>query len=142
MMLKEEKYFASHRPYLLDPKSFRVDSSKVMYGDGWHGTWFHRGIVDALWFRKKQGVLVATLGTISDPTDSGLVSFEDFVDGFKYGRYGGNVAATWDGESLWTPIAHPDFVRGRMINVLKPALKSFPEIPAGWDGWYDIREKY
>lgn len=98
--------------------------------------------VDAVWFKRKDGILSAVCGTyepfvqpfLNAPTDG---TYESWIAAANDNRYGGSWAAKWNGVGLLvysapvTPAAADEYVA-----FLDPILKSFPDVPAGYDGWW------
>jgi len=50
------------------------------------------------------------------------------------GRYGGTTHARWDGVRYWGDEDVKEMQR--FLGVLKPMLDAYPEVPAGYDGWW------
>lgn len=134
-MIQEYEYIASHRPYLIRPGSFRKGEKRQTPD----GRWVGRVNADALWFRRKRGVLTVTFGELWDYSEA--EDFDQFLNLFDTGRYGGTAVAQWDGEKLWTPTAINETARQVYIDMLEPVLLNFPDIPAAYVGWFDIRDK-
>lgn len=135
MIVKEEKYIASHNQYLLRPDSMVVTTP---YERG------ARAHIEGMWFRARgAGRRSVSFGTLSVYVldEKTLNTYEDFLREYRYGRYGGSPSAQWDGDALWTPSAVSLKLQSVYLDILVPALEGFPTIPDGWDGWYDIREK-
>lgn len=139
-MKRLDKYKASAAPYALNPATFRaVGASNEYHRPDKAGESFQRYVVDAIWFKRRNGLRCVVSGTLSQNLDTEpQPAYDDFVAQFQYGRYGGNALARWDGTLLWTPagVLAGDY----LINFLDPILEDYPNLPVGYDGWFDIRE--
>lgn len=121
-MRYEPRYVASHRPYAVDLSTLRVTD----YGA-------HR--IEALWFRRRKGMLAAVIGEIWDHQTPAPATAIDFLHGHADGRYGGRGLARWDGETLWAPNQPYELAQARQ-KILATALTYFPRVPARWDAWW------
>ena len=103
--------------------------------------------VDAVWFRRKKGQLVASLGTYhpmvlrqdQQPTDG---TYESWIAAANDNRYGGGHVASWDGQALLCsdqPVS-PE-VTAKRIAFLDAMLKGFPAPPASFDGWWTFERR-
>lgn len=121
-MIRAPKLTVSRPMYAFDPDSFDDQT------------------VRAVWFKRKQGGLVAVMGQyrffnldrrLDDPTTYG-----GWVALHSDNRYGGQHIASWDGESLTTePRCAPD-VAARRLAFLETVLAANPDPPQGYDGWW------
>lgn len=125
MIVQLDSYKASTRPYLFKTGSFIRNAQGL-------------GLVEAMWFRKTEGALTVSLGRVGEYMPYAN-SFEDFLEQFRYGRYGGTAQVKFDGEYYWT--LRPMNLTDKEKKFLSDARKKFPKIPKGWTGWYDIRER-
>ncbi|MFF1957999.1 hypothetical protein ACFVWX_13535 [Streptomyces sp. NPDC058220] len=119
-MIHEDRFLISCRPYAIDLTSL-------------HNT-EHKSTVNAVWFRRKQGVTAACLGTLWDiqrpaPADAG-----EFLTRHDDGRYGGDCDGRWDGENYWGA-QRPNVIEEH-LTLLRPMLANYPAIPPGYDGWW------
>lgn len=128
-MIRETRFVLSHRPYAVDLGSLRVRE----IGEG-----YTTATVDAVWFRRRRGETVSVFGHLWDHQSPPAVSAHEFLDRLDDGRYGGRALARWDGETLWAPETPFDVARQRQI-MLQAALDEFPQVPAGFDGWWTFR---
>lgn len=80
------------------------------------------------------------LGDLVNLDTDDVSTLEGFTRAFTHGRYGGSPLGSWDGVAMWTPKPVPRETEDELLTVLRPALDAFPTIPAGWVGWFDIRE--
>ncbi|MFI5938023.1 hypothetical protein [Actinoplanes sp. NPDC051494] len=126
-------------------RAARLAVSRPMYAfkpDTWRERYVGSFEVDAVWFKRKDGILSAVIGTYhpmvlgwhNEPTDG---TYESWIAAADDNRYGGSWAAKWNGDGLLcfdTPVA-PDTVHEH-IDFLNPMLKNFPDVPTGYDGWW------
>jgi hypothetical protein len=142
-MQKLEKFQISKAPYAVQLASFSVDEQYSTYtnpdGSSRRGDTPHYRIeIPAIWFRRKDGVLSAQIGTLWDYLRERPADATSWLESAWDGRYGGNCSARWDGECLWAP----DTTWERMVEdqaFLDAMLKGFPEAPAGYDGWWTFK---
>jgi hypothetical protein len=126
-MIKAQKFRITDRPYAVLLDSYRLDG-----GAG-------RGEIDAVWFRRRGGVLAACAGRLRDYQQPRQDTAEGFLKAYTDGRYGGDCKARWDGKTLWcladeeTRLGYREF--------LVPVLQEYPAIPRGWSGWW-VFEKH
>lgn len=99
--------------------------------------------MNALWFKREKGMLSICKGTIADylkPEQE--VTVEYFMDNYRSGRYGGSTQFKWDGEKMWSK----DNIYTKLVQAhdsLDPLLQKFlnnQEIPAGYEGWYSVKD--
>jgi len=95
----------------------------------------------AVWFRRKDRVTAACVGTLWDylrpiPADPSefLTDVADFLARSTDGRYGGRCEGRWDGTRYWGA-QEPEIIEAH-LRLLRPMLETYPEVPAGFDGWY------
>lgn len=130
-MIRAARLAPSRSMYAFNPTTWRKAS--------WGGF-----TVDAVWFKRKKGRLVASMGSYdpmvlcrdAEPTDGAYASWIAAADD---NRYGGSHLASWDGEVLLCsdqPVA-PDEM-ARRVEFLTVVLAGFPDPPVGWDGWYEV----
>lgn len=138
-MIRAPKLVVSRPMYAFDPATFGnpYDSDGPCGGSR---------TVDAVWFRRKNGRLVAAMGSYrlhanwgrwdgdaARPADT----YEAWVAQHDDNRYGGGHLASWDGEALlcsdqrMTPAE-----AARRVEFLTLMLARYPDPPAGWDGWW------
>lgn len=131
-------------------RAARLAPSRPMYAfnpDTWKPTTYGVGFqVDAVWFRRKNGKLLASMGTYHpmvgrrdlQPTDGLCASWIAAADD---NRYGGSHLASWDGSALLCsdqPVA-PDVAAERVV-FLDAMLRGYPEVPSGHDGWWTFQK--
>jgi hypothetical protein len=109
-------------------------------------TWLSGGwpTVDAVWFKRKKGVLVAVMGTYHPmvtarghdrrPADA----YEAWIAAADDNRYGGHHESSWDGTALLTtdPARIPPDLAAERTAFLTAVLAGYPHPPAGYDGWW------
>jgi hypothetical protein len=113
------------RRYAVDPSSLVLEPSTSSLT---HAT------IRAVWFRRKDrttGACVGTLWNLFRPAPPDVAAF---LAGSTDGRYGGRCEGRWDGTRYWG--AQEPGIMDHHLRLLRPMLDSYPEIPAGFDGWY------
>lgn len=129
-MHREDKFVLSHRPYAVDLSSFRIDEIRT----GYRGE-YACASVNAVWFRRKNGVNQAVVGELWDAQDVIPKDAVQFLEQHEDGRYGGRPFARWDGTSFWCAGQDPE-ENAWYLELLKPMLADFPAVPVGYDGWW------
>lgn len=132
-MRRTDRFLISQKPYAVDLNTLRTaEKTRV---DGSH---FYFGRIDAVWFRRKQGVTVACVGTLWDFQDTLPTTGVEFVERHTDGRYGGDCDGRWDGERYWGA-QHPKTIEEHLA-LLRPMLAAYPALPSGYDGWWTFHE--
>lgn len=128
-MIREGRFRISHNPYAVDLTSLAgtLDTTAL--------TPVYRGTLDAVWFRRHKGRTVACIGQLWDFQNSRPADAEEFLARLTDGRSGGRCHARWNGTSYWGDDEHYRD-REAHLAILKPMLASYPDIPAGYDGWW------
>jgi hypothetical protein len=124
---REDKFVLSHKQFAIDPESFRTDEH--------HGSQY--AYVNAIWFKRKNGLLTAHRGRLWDYFGgrSGLVAdLPDFLARIGTQRYGGNFEARYDGVNYRGTENVKDMLQD--IELLGAALDAHPNVPGGYDGWW------
>lgn len=138
-MKREEKFLISHAPYAVQLDSFTVEEKWATFSGGRVAeTPYYTITIPAIWFRRKDGILSAHIGTLWGSERERPASAEAWLTDSWDGRYGGNCQARWDGISLWAP----DVTWNGMVNyqgVLAWVLENFPQVPDGFDGWWTYK---
>lgn len=132
-MIRTDQFLISQRPFAVRLSSLTAEVTQYddrIYLNGW---------VEAVWFRRVSGVIRACVGNLGlmrhllpaavDVKDPHAVLTADLD-----GRYGGDCHGRWDGERYWGA-QEPD-VAAAHLELLRPMLTNFPEIPEGYDGWW------
>lgn len=123
-MIHEEKFVMSHRSFAVNLSTLRTDKLG-----------FCR--VDAVWFRRRKGVTVACIGTLSELMSPAPENAHEFLERHTDGRHGGHAVGRWDGKGYWG-VENPEGMAAHLA-VLRPMLDNFPQIPPGYDGWWTFR---
>lgn len=128
-MIRSDRFLISQRPYAVDLASLRTSEPRSAHD----GSLYVRATLDAVWFRRRQGVTVACIGQLWDhqapPADAA-----QFLAQHADGRYGGNCFGRWDGKAYWGD-GDLKIMAGNLA-VLRPMLANYPAIPEGYLGWY------
>jgi hypothetical protein len=137
---KLEKFQISKAPYAILHDTFNVNERWATYtqpdGSSRRGeTPYYSMTVEAIWFRRKSGVLTAHVGHLWDSSSDRPADLMAWIENDWDGRYGGNCRARWDGENLWAPGLSWD-AAAEVHDILAAALANFPEVPEGFDGWW------
>lgn len=128
-MFREDKFVMSHRPYAVDLSSLRMEVQT-----GWRGE-YASAEINAVWFRRKNGVNQAIVGELWDAQDVIPKDAVHFLEQHEDGRYGGRPFARWDGTSFWCAGQDPE-QNARYLELLRPMLAGFPAVPAPYSGWW------
>lgn len=132
-MILTDRFLISQKPYALNLATLTGEQREQ------EGRISFRGSVHALWFRRKDGVTRACLGTLGlwshylpEPLD--VADPRAVLSANLDGRYGGDCHARWDGTRYWG--AQEPHVQLLHLTVLEPMLANFPAIPEGYEGWW------
>ncbi|MYZ39902.1 MULTISPECIES: hypothetical protein [unclassified Streptomyces] len=128
-MIREERLVISRKPHAVDLGSLRVEERNR--ADGTH---YYGGRINALWFRRRAGLTVACIGTLWDFQHERPVGAAEFLAAHNDGRYGPDCEGRWDGTSYWGNVTLA--VQKQHLAVLQPMLENYPNLPAGYDGWW------
>lgn len=128
-MYREDKFVLSHRPYAVDLSSLRVETRTGFRGEYCHGA------INAVWFRRKNGVTGAVAGELWDIQQPVPKDALQFLEQHDDGRYGGRPFARWDGTNFWAAGQDPE-ENARLLALLKPMLAGYPAVPAPFSGWW------
>lgn len=129
-MHKMDRFLISNRPYAVDFESF---GKQHVPAEGIRRE-FWRCTIDAVWFRRRSGITAACIGYLWETERREPKNGLGWIEGFTDGRYGGTALGRWDGESYWGDGTLAD--QDQHLKVLRPMLANYPEIPAGFDGWW------
>lgn len=134
-MIREDRFLISRKPYAVDLSTITASQSER------DGRIFLDGSANAVWFRRRRGVTVACIGKLGlwahylrervDLLDDHAVLSADLD-----GRYGGDTHGRWDGDSYWGNVTLEQ--QAQHLAILRPMLANYPEIPAGYDGWWSF----
>lgn len=131
-MIRKDKLMASRTSYAFDLTSFHGELGRSLDGSA-----FYRGHVNAAWFRRRRNVTIACIGTLSGSIydfDTAPADAAQFLAQFNDGRWGGDCHGRWDGAKYWGS-QDPEEIQ-RHLALLRPMLNDYPNLPAGYDGWY------
>jgi len=130
-VIREDRFLISHKPYAVDLTSLR-NTNHEPGGRYW-------GVIDAVWFRRRNGVTVACIGDLWDNQNTAPADAREFLARHDDGRYGGDCAGRWDGKSYWGNVTLDQ--QERHLAILRPMLANYPAIPPGYDGWWTFQER-
>lgn len=128
-MIRETKFLISHKPYAVDLSTLR-NTNHDPRGRFW-------GRIDAVWFRRRNGITVACIGDLWDNQDNTPATAREFLERHDDGRYGGDCVGRWDGDSYWGNVTLAE--QERHLAILRPMLANYPAIPPGYDGWWTFQ---
>lgn len=132
-MIRSDRFLISQKPYAVDLSTLTATQTPR------DGRIALRGDVHAVWYRRKNGVTRANLGTLQlwahylrEPVD--LSDPHAVLSADLDGRYGGDCHGRWDGARYWG--AQEPRVQALHLAVLEPMLANYPKLPEGHDGWW------
>lgn len=123
-MDRSPKFTISGKLYAVAPDTFRRTD---------HG----KGLIDAVWYRRKDRVTYASTGFLWDYNDA--TDWAAFLEVIDTRVYGPSPLARFGPDGLWTPQAVMGDETARLTGLLGPMLADIPSIPAGHDGWWMFR---
>lgn len=99
--------------------------------------------VNAVWFRRRRGIIVATVGTYQpmvlnrDNRPAGE-TYAEWIAAADDNRYGGNWFAAGDGSNIWFAEARttPRDLKDQADTLINAAFGAYPDPPPGYDGWW------
>jgi hypothetical protein len=130
-VIREDRFLISRKPYAVDLSSLRGELKASPQG---RRPTYYDGRIDAVWFRRKQGVTAAYIGTLWDLQDAEPADGAAFLTAHTDGRYGGDCDGRWDGTSYWGNV--PLTVQEQHLAILRPMLANYPDLPPLYDGWW------
>lgn len=150
MPLIKRSFIKSKKLYAINPSSFTVTERKFVNQHGEEHTGWNYSI-KAVWYAtRNNGYLAAFFGTIGTYHTSNNPntktnhewSFEEFLEFYNSARYGGNPHGCWDGEGTWWNSSYSDSYAEQqaILPFLQDQLDNYPNIPAGYDGWYMLKD--
>lgn len=132
-MIRSDRFLISQKPYAVDLST--LTGEQQPRGD----LIAFSGSINALWFRRKDGVTRACTGTLglfshflSAPLD--LDDPHAILAAKLDGRYGGTTRGRWDGDGYWGA-ENPETVAADLA-ILRPMLANYPNLPPGHSGWW------
>ncbi len=136
IMVERSTRYSSKHFYAVNFEPVRVETRQNI-----HGQFYHSILYAAVWFKKRQGLIVASEGTLSLSTKySESDALPDFVEAFNEmdGRYGGQTEFQWDGERMFAPRQPMAAMQEAQVR-LQGYLDMFPTPPPGYEGWFCIK---
>lgn len=135
-MIRETKFLISRKPFAIDLPTVTLEASEH------HGAYWLSGSCLAAWYRRKNGVTYACLGSLKLwahwlREEPDLSSPEAMLGNDLDSRYGGDPDGRWDGTGYWGSEL-PD-VQAQHLAVLRPMLANYPTPPDGYDGWWTFQ---
>ena len=124
-------------PFAISGKRrYAVDLSSLDVPDGpsHPGSEYQHATVRAVWFRRKERVTAACVGYLRDYMRLPIPDVADFLARSTDGRYGGVCEGRWDGTRYWGA-QEPETIEAH-LELLRPMLEWYPDLPDGFDGWY------
>lgn len=148
-MIRMERYVHSKRPYAVDLGSFTVEHRPrekwldQRGGEHWSREYW-RCRIEAVWFRGKVGAPEACIGEFrwsvgEDPLGAANRerSAARAVEAYQDGTYGGDcLAKLRSDDTMWFADRTATADMLSFEDRLTPILAGFPEVPAGWSGWW------
>lgn len=128
-MIRTDRLVPSRTHYAVGLETLRTHESP-----GSEGSTHYWVTVGAVWFRFRKGVVAACAGELRDLQDEKPADAVQFLRHRAADGFGGRCKARWDGSTLWC-LADEE-ARAAYKAILVPMLASYPEVPAGWDGWW------
>jgi hypothetical protein len=125
-VIRAEKFLISQPLYAVDLASYGLSESG-------------RSAIAAVWFRRRKGKTVACAGHLWNYLQPCPQTAAEFLAAHEDNRYGGDCAARWDGSFLWCggPLVQwTEERRDLYSRLLAPMLRSYPDVPEGFDGWW------
>lgn len=130
-MIREEKFVLSRKQFAIDLGSMRLGPAEKRH-DGSPMAW---ATIQAVWYRRKSGVMRACIGSLHDIVTP-PITCEEFLEGFLHDPWGGHCSGRWDGSSYFSHDGSVPAVQAEHMAVLGPMLDSVPLIPPSYDGWW------
>jgi hypothetical protein len=126
-MIRMENLVLSRYPFAVNLATFTPGQ-----GDGRSAS-----AIDAVWFRRQSGVTAAYIGMLWGVQDPPPADAAEFLarHGTERDR-GHSCHGRWDG-NRYRGSVDPD-VAAAHLEILRPVLEQYPEIPPGFDGWYVV----
>ena len=128
-MIRDSRFLISRNLYAVDLTSLAgtLDTTSAAP--------VYRGTLNAVWFRRHKGRLHACIGQLWDFQQGQPADAEEFLARLTDGRSGGRCHARWNGVGYWADDEHQN-QRDAHLAILQPMLASYPDTPAGYDGWW------
>jgi hypothetical protein len=127
-VIRTDKFLISKRLYAVDPDTLTIEARHYDHGTTYDGR------IRAVWFRRKNGVTAACIGSLWDYQHTFAQTVDQWLTQHEDGRYGGDCHGRWDGESYWGNVTRAEYEQH--MKVLEPMLANYPNIPPDYDGWW------
>lgn len=123
----------SQKSYALDMTSYSETSRPITYQGIPDGNRYFSYRLNALWIRKRRGVVGVNFGALWC-SDRESKTLSEFLETIHTGRYGADCKARWDGNILWTQ----NGANRETIDFLEPLLEEFKKTNtfAGYSTWW------
>lgn len=136
-MIRETRFLISRKPFAINLSTVAVKREHQQ------DAWWLSGSCQAVWYRRKNGVTYACLGTLrlwahrlrEEPDVS---SPEAILGNQLDSRYGGDPDGRWDGERYWG--SQKPFEQALHLTLLEPMIADFPTVPEDYDGWWTFQD--
>ena len=133
-MIREDRFLISRKPYAVDLTSLRGSRTDTPKG---RNEYYFGGRIDAVWFRRRQGVTVACIGELWDLQHPEPADAVQFLEQHADGRHGGDCHGRWDGDSYWGNVTLAQ--QEQHLTILRPMLANYPALPPSFDGWWTFQ---
>jgi hypothetical protein len=133
-MIRENRFLISRSPYAVDLTSLTGTLRPTMTSPVFTGT------IDAVWFRRRKGRVIACIGQLWDYQQTEPASAVEFLSRLTDGRSGGRCHGRWNGSDYWREEEWPD-ARDAHLAILRPMLANYPALPAPHDGWWAFQKQ-
>lgn len=106
----------------------------------------YRYEIQAAWFKRRKRLDTSNVGYLSTVSTDFYLHVEDEQQVKRFlsetivdSRYGGRCRSRWDGSRLWSDPSLDRKDQEIDLKFLDSMLDRYPEIPAGYDGWWSFR---
>ncbi|MET8978537.1 hypothetical protein ABZX85_23255 [Streptomyces sp. NPDC004539] len=135
-MIRENRFLISRKPFAINLATVTLEATER------DGIYWLSGTCQAVWYRRKDGVTRACIGTLKLwahwlREEPDLSSPQAMLGNDLDSRYGGNPDGRWDGSGYWG--SEIPEVQQEHLAVLRPMLANHPSTPAGYDGWWTFQ---
>jgi hypothetical protein len=135
-MIRETRFLISRKQFAINLDSVQGDQHPRGDRHAYSGT------ANAVWYRRQNGITRACIGTLGLrshylPRPLDLCDAIDILTADLDGRYGGDCHGRWDGQSYWGNVTLEQ--QEQHLAILRPMLANYPDMPAGYDGWWTFQ---
>lgn len=131
-MIREDKWVLSRNQYAVNLASLKLGPAEPRF-DGTLMAWC---TIEAVWYRRKDGVLRACIGYLHEIVTPPVTDAREFLASFDHDPWGGHCDGRWDGDSYYSHDGSVPAVQAEHRTILEPMLASVPLIPPSYDGWW------